>query len=236
MIKKIIIWIWSYYLTTFGILAMFQPFFSDKKLLEFLTYALVISIIVWLIKLLYEICKNSYQFGNVELKISHGDLIKTPNSTVLVPFVENNNSIQGTSLYSDVKKNAYLSNDICDVPNIDEIYSLNGSKFYCIKVKTVSGGETAKLAIDEYFNLCFKIAQTLNFLSGTLDRYSTIFIPNIASRYQVTELDDIDRLVFLMKFLSIYQFSREVKINLVLSTKKSYCEILEFKRKFSSKI
>lgn len=236
IVKKLWDFLHLIYVPIFGFFVGLQPFYKNevnaKDLICFAVFSLILAILFWLGAFLYHGFKKEFLFGKVKLKIDKDDLLKQRNSLILLPYIDNQNIESGESLYSKLKSQPNLEYKTTDVPHIGEVYSLNGSKFYCLKVMTVKNGGTAELTLKDFYSVCFKIGEAIERLSTLKGRESIIYIPNIASRYKISELEDIDRILELMNILSKFNFARKVNVTLVLSPKKSWIDVIKFKRKF----
>lgn len=226
-----------FYAPIFGFLVGVQPFLKKAVNIEDLicitVFSLLVAIFSQLVVFLYHGFKKEFSLGKVKLRIVKGDLLQQRDSLILIPYIDNQNIESGESLYSKLKSQPNLEYKTTDVPHIGEVCSLNGSKFYCLKVMTVKNGGTSELTLKDFYSVCFKIGEALDRLSTLNGRETIIYIPNIASRYKISELEDIDRILELMNILSKFNFAREVNITLVLSSKKSWADVMKFKRMFS---
>lgn len=238
---KIVKKLWNFlhltYVPIFGFFVGLQPFFKNevntKDLICFAVFSFLLAVLFQLGVFLYHGFKKEFSLGKVKLRIVKGDLLQQRNSLILIPYIDNQNIESGESLYSKLKSQPNLKYKTTDVPHIGEVCSLNGSKFYCLKVMTVKNGGTSELTLKDFYSVCFKIGEALDRLSTLNGRETIIYIPNIASRYKISELEDIDRILELMNILSKFNFAREVNITLVLSSKKSWADVMKFKRMFS---
>lgn len=233
MIKKIWNFLHRYFLPIFAFILGLQPFFKEEvNIDDLMCYSLVALGLATIFKIavyFYNIFKREFSFGDVNLKITKGDLLDK--NLVLIPYIDNKNKERGKSLYSELHKKK-LGYEQTDIPNVEEVCILDDRKFYCLKVMSVQNGGLAELTLNDFYDLCCKIAETIDHLSTIVDRETVIYIPNIASRYKILEIQGVDRIIVLMNVLSVYKFARRVNITLVLSNRKSGTDFWKFKKEF----